>query len=58
MGLRLTEYDPNIDAGYLKLSDDVPARAVEKTVLVDITAAGEIVGIEFLDCDGLAKEGD
>jgi len=44
-------YDKNIDAAYLKMSDDQATGVVEVSegVNLDLTEDGKIVGIEILD---------
>jgi uncharacterized protein YuzE len=44
-------YDKDVDAAYLKLSDEQPAGVVEisEGVNLDLTEDGKIVGIEILD---------
>jgi uncharacterized protein YuzE len=47
--MRLT-YDPEADAGYLKVSDAEIDRTIEVApdVFVDLSAEGDVVGIEIL----------
>ena len=44
-------YDKNVDAAYIKMSDQKPSGVIEisEGLNVDITEKGEIVGIEILD---------
>jgi uncharacterized protein YuzE len=44
-------YDKEIDAAYIRLSDENPSGVIEisEGINVDTTDAGEIVGIEILD---------
>lgn len=44
-------YDEEVDAAYLKLSDELPTGVVEVSegVNLDLTEDGKIVGIEILD---------
>lgn len=44
-------YDKEVDAAYIKLSEEQPTGVVEVSegVNIDTTEAGEIVGIEILD---------
>jgi uncharacterized protein YuzE len=47
----IIHYDKNVDAAYLKLSDDQPTGVIEiaEGINVDVTEEGGIVGIEILD---------
>ena len=44
-------YDQEVDAAYLRLSDEVPSGVVEMSegVNLDLTEDGRIVGIEILE---------
>ncbi len=44
-------YDKEVDAAYIKLSDQKPSGVIEMAegVNLDVTDAGEITGIEILD---------
>jgi len=44
-------YDENVDAAYLKLSEERPSGVIEvaEGINVDVTEEGGIVGIEILD---------
>ncbi len=44
-------YDKEVDAAYLRLSDEKPTGVVEisKGVNLDVTEDGKIIGIEILD---------
>ncbi len=44
-------YDKEVDAAYIKLSDENPSGVVEVSegINIDTTDKGEIVGIEILD---------
>ncbi len=44
-------YDKDVDAAYIKLSDENPSGVIEisEGINIDTTDKGEIVGIEILD---------
>ncbi|RZD18211.1 MAG: DUF2283 domain-containing protein [Candidatus Acididesulfobacter diazotrophicus] len=44
-------YDKDVDAAYLRLSDDIPTGVIEvkEGLNIDTTDKNEIVGIEILD---------
>ncbi len=44
-------YDKEVDAAYIRLSDQLPSGVIEmsEAINVDVTDEGNIVGIEILD---------
>lgn len=45
-------YDREVDAAYIKLSDNEPSGVIEisEGINIDTTESGEIVGIEIIRC--------
>jgi uncharacterized protein YuzE len=59
-----TKYDPDADAAYIRLQDDIGAGGVDRTVMcdpaevggminLDFDAEGHLVGIEVMDASKL-----
>jgi uncharacterized protein YuzE len=46
-----TEYDPEADAAYIKLRDDIGAGGVDRTVMCDPAEVGGMINLDF-DVDG------